>query len=246
MRRDQGSIPVLLRDICAALHIGVRRQPIVPKGKAFLAWDRASEPAPTILLPIEPHKTWDRFCAAHELGHYVLITEYEWIPREREDYWKTEDLCDDFARELLMPSQLFKKTLQSKELPSAYLDMCDRVSRTAMVPWKQVAAKVSDTYPVYFIVFDDIATGTLKASASTFPGGKGRVEVAPDSLLSNRILEARTIAQERGTATDIRVTKSTFRGTRLESIIRKANVENFSLRVSARSAQAKIAAMPFN
>ena len=70
---------------------------------------------------------------AHELGHYVLISRYNWHPTEPSSYWETETLCDYFARELLLPASLFddRPLVNSR---SAMAE-CNSVMSKAQIPW---------------------------------------------------------------------------------------------------------------
>lgn len=179
--RGQSNVPVLLRTVCEKLEIKVRREPGVPAGKAFLSWNRQVEKRPTILLPLRQHKTWDRFCAAHELGHFFLISEYGWIPADKDAYWQTEELCDYFARELLIP-QKYLKDVTAASLKLLLRD-CDALSEKSLVPWNQVARRISEASRNFFLVLEPSSRGGYRVTMSTLPNRQGTsIEIATEML----------------------------------------------------------------
>src|SRR6185295_1367329 len=100
-----------VRPICAELGIKVVRRSSVPSGKAYLAWNHGATDHPLVLLSSGGLLEWDRFCTAHEIGHYLLISAFRETPSNNKEYWKTEALCDEFARELLTPASLVRNWL---------------------------------------------------------------------------------------------------------------------------------------
>lgn len=170
-RGDQRCPPILLKRVCASLKIPVERRPSVPQGKAFLAWDRAKEKTPRILLPVQRHATWDRFCAAHELGHFVLISNYDWIPKGKKQYWETEELCDFFARNLLI-------TVNRDEVRNVkaaqVIELCDEIATSSLIPWKQAAEFISEHSDVCFLVAEIDREGGRVITGSTLPQKQGR------------------------------------------------------------------------
>src|SRR5688572_6055964 len=90
VRRGQNALPIHLNQICAELGIRVLRKASVKSGKAFLTWNRQAGEKPVVLLPTTNISTWDRFCTAHELGHFLLISQHDWAPAAGSPYWATE------------------------------------------------------------------------------------------------------------------------------------------------------------
>src|SRR5437763_7825746 len=92
-------IPIDLSALCKQLGVMTRRNESVPRFKSYLSYGVASEGSAAILLP-GPARPEDisieRLCAAHELGHYLLLREYNLTPKTNSAYWQYEDLCDDF------------------------------------------------------------------------------------------------------------------------------------------------------
>jgi Zn-dependent peptidase ImmA (M78 family) len=176
LRTRQSSVPIYLRHVCAQLGIGIRRVKAAKDGKSYLSWNRASAAGPTILLPEHGHPRWDRFCAAHEIGHYFLISEYNWLPNSGESYWETEKICDDFARSLLMPPQLFEsRKFNSDDLLGIFYSTHE-IAKNAIVPWNQVAIRKSELQPelAFFKVdIEDIENDYIVCSSS-LPDSKAR------------------------------------------------------------------------
>jgi hypothetical protein len=168
--------PVLVGKICTTLGVDVAKRESVPLHKAYLSVDPTRERPALILLPVKQIGSFERFCIAHELAHYLLILGFSATPRDENEYWKHEELCDDFARHLLVPAR--------------HLDMAHRISEfRSDVIYSRCERSTSDDF---------------KFVATTHPRQKGRGKLVKresklwgvfDGLLgrakqSNRIVRA--------------------------------------------------------
>jgi hypothetical protein len=171
------TFPVQVRPICAELGIKVVRRSSVPSGKAYLAWNQGSTSEPLVLLATSGIIEWDRFCTAHEIGHFVLISTFHDTPSNNKDYWKTEALCDEFARELLTPGTMVETWLSLvpvKEL-STYFDACMGLAHDARVPWVQAAKRIHAARAgVAFFRATKNQAGDYIIRHSSFADDKGR------------------------------------------------------------------------
>jgi hypothetical protein len=244
LRCEQSSVPVLLRRICQVLGISVRRDRQVPSGKAYLAWDRRTQAAPTILLPLKAHDRWDRFCAAHELGHYFLVSKYEWIPTGSKAYWQTEVLCDHFARKLLLPEDQLFEWLGDTTDAAAYLTKCDRIAGTAIAPWKEVATSISEAFPVIFFGIEPSErAGGLRVASSSLPKRAGnKAEFPSNSAIVRRLMATSKEAASRRTVQDTKLDIAVFRGTKLYEPLAKLRVSELTARAWPAAGRMKIAA----
>lgn len=84
----------------------------------------------------------DRFTLAHELGHYVIHSEYGKIPLKADRYGRSgaEWEANMFAAELLMPEREFRTEMQTSE-DSQYLAAKFLVSITAANVRKDILNK---------------------------------------------------------------------------------------------------------
>jgi Zn-dependent peptidase ImmA (M78 family) len=243
MRSHEERTPVLLREICKQLGIRIVRSASVQPGKAYLEWDRAAERAPIIRLPSREALSWDRFCAAHELGHYVLMERFSYHPQTDSEYWQTEVLCDFFARELLLPDSLFPDTFeQGGELLIAG---CDQLSRTAKVPWIQVAKKISRRFPNTFLMRLGLgADGLLKVSATSLPLEKGRGrKIDSRTSFGIKARDALEEAKTRNSCVALECSRDDFLGTRLGELFSELAVERVFLKADRKGASLALAAV---
>jgi hypothetical protein len=56
-----------------------------------------------------PLSSRELFSLAHELGHLLLIRQYNWQPNTKQAHYETEALCHRFAGELLIPRKLVQR-----------------------------------------------------------------------------------------------------------------------------------------
>lgn len=240
LRAEQQALPILLRPICNKVGVRVVRRSSVAEGKAYLEWDRASGSSPVVLLPQVGTLTWDRFCTAHELGHYVLITKYGWNPVERNDYWRTEVMCDYFARQLLIPEFGFRKRPASRARTA--MTWCNSLSRRADVPWIQAAKKISSAHP--HLGFFRLARGKdarLKVLATSLPLEKGKgILVSTRSQFSKIAFESMRIAKEESLTESRSLHRTDFIGSTLGELFSDLGVKEIFVEASTRTQQVKI------
>src|SRR5262245_46680781 len=101
----QWSSPIDLEGICARLGISLERSD-VPRGRALLVKKGATF---RIKLPQSDSSQLsrlERFLVAHELGHVVISRDVGVAPFGKSEYWQHEELCDSFARHLLLPNSV--------------------------------------------------------------------------------------------------------------------------------------------
>jgi len=60
-----------------------------------------------------PFSSHELFSVAHEFGHVLLIRRYNWEPKTKRDHYDTEEYCNRFAGQLIIPNRFiaaFKPT----------------------------------------------------------------------------------------------------------------------------------------
>jgi hypothetical protein len=86
-----------------------------------------------------------RFLLAHELGHLLLEREFSATPASESDYWQFEELCDYFARALLLPEAYIKTKIdKSAANLRDRLGLTNFIARNDSVPWPAVAHRVRE------------------------------------------------------------------------------------------------------
>lgn len=191
-------VPVLLNHVCKSVGVRLKRSETVPSLKAYLSVDPSKEALPAILLPTTRRfLNFQRLCAAHELGHYFLLSKYNLLPRTTSEYWQHERLCDDFARHLLIPEQyLREKTTQTPFDLASFSSLCREISSVARIPWAHASIRITERKP--HVVFLRCSLVTEK---SRTPKDHDRnEEVLPF------VVRASSLPEQRGIGTLIRQT----------------------------------------
>ena len=168
--------PVLVRDICSSLGVFIEKKDTVPQYKAYLSVDPFKDHSALILLPSKEIGNFERFCIAHELAHYLLLVLFSALPQNKSEYWKHEELCDDFARCLLVPTRYVSQRLHDENASATrYLHLCGEISQSARVPWIQVAHRIAELRPnVTYLRCQRLPSNAFKLVATTHPRRKGR------------------------------------------------------------------------
>lgn len=55
----------------------------------------------------------ERFTIAHELGHYLIHMRFSFKPTSRREYWRLEEICNEFAATLLAPQRAVDAALRT-------------------------------------------------------------------------------------------------------------------------------------
>lgn len=242
-RNAETQLPVLLRSICERNGVKVLRRSSVAAGKAYLQWDQTADTPPLLLLPKEVNLSWDRFCAAHELGHYVLITRYGWHPKTRKDYWRTEVLCDYFARELLVPDAAVRKVPAARARPG--MQWCNSLSKRANIPWIQVGKKLTSLFPhLVFLTIGLEADGRAKVTASSLPSDKGRgILILKRGAFSSLVRELSDIARRESAPEGTVLSREAFLGSKLGELLSHLAVRETFVEASSRAERVKLVAL---
>jgi hypothetical protein len=88
----------------------------------------------------------DRFTAAHELGHFLLITHWNYSPsiKNKRDYYECEELCNQFASRLLIDRDAVESlVIQS---PRECLGVIRDLAKRYLVSNEAVARAIVETH----------------------------------------------------------------------------------------------------
>jgi hypothetical protein len=194
-------MPISVRAVCQTLDIRVRRHPNIRAAVLVNVGD-----APEVLLPAraqsarstvrEGHiipspnrydqssqESWERYVVAHELGHYVLFRERLGKPLGSSEYWIQEELCDSFARWLLLPQKAIENLYRTRELvvgrssperaSEVALELAREIKRIGRVPWHIAANRISDRLEgIGFMTIRAHNNDRLRVVVSTLPRRK--------------------------------------------------------------------------
>jgi hypothetical protein len=168
--------PVRVRDVCKSLRVEISRKNTVPQYKAYLSVDPSRDHPAVILLPAKRIGGFERFCAAHELAHYLILIAFDVTPQGKVEYWKHEELCDEFARHLLIPTHYVKKKVDNADLSTrCSLLLCNEISRSAWVPWIHAALRIAEfRKDITYLRCQRLPSKDFKLVATTHPRRKGR------------------------------------------------------------------------
>jgi hypothetical protein len=185
-------LPIPVTEITDSLGVKISRAKADGRTKGHLL---LTVPGPEIVLPWANNGTstqytsWERFIIAHELGHIVLDRTCDSRPLGKSEYWQHEELCDTFARWLLLPSWVSKVVAGSRRTPSQRLNLCQHLKHTADVPWRAAAFRISEWDPTTrFLLLQKKDNRGFKVAMSTFPGKRGIRTLVPPGVALGKAL----------------------------------------------------------
>lgn len=164
------SLPINIEHICARLEVEHERN-LLDYSRAHLTGKSK------INLPTSPESEYfsakDRYLIAHEIGHIVLVELCSATPLGKSQYWQFEDLCNGFARQLLIPQEAIPNLPKSISSPREALSFSSDLAREAFVPWPTAAWRLTELFSEFALldIFVRRQRGTLvmKINASTLP-----------------------------------------------------------------------------
>lgn len=173
-------LPIDVSGVCRALGIRIAYGNLPGKARAAVISHgsgveiRLSQPTG------EASRAFERFLIAHELAHIILQRECAAVPMGASEYWQHEQLCDEFAGTLLVPTPYLEHSLRKCGRTAIdCLIVVGRLSGTAVVPWRIAAARISHVCPeLAFFKAKHIAESgkmvqRLKITISSLPHKKG-------------------------------------------------------------------------
>ncbi|PWV97555.1 uncharacterized protein DUF955 [Hoeflea marina] len=194
LRSNDDSPLFFLSEYCATNRISIKKGPEIPRLAAKLSRPREGKFRYSISLPMVPIRSYERFCIAHELAH-VAIEEAQFPENLKHfNHWKIEELCDRFARNLLI-SDDYISTCLSKNYPkntNDWLEFCDLLSRECRVPWMQAGIRITELNNnlafLRFCWLDDNFERDLYIKSTSLKGRRGTNRtIIESSNLSNAL-----------------------------------------------------------
>lgn len=90
----------------------------------------------------------ERFTVAHEVGHYLVEGRFGFRPRSKGEYWRLEEICNEFAGALLVPKSavteiLRKDAVDASELLVELQNVVDRSSVSFEVASRRMISLIS-------------------------------------------------------------------------------------------------------
>lgn len=167
------SLPIDIERVCAKLQIEHGRQfnnhktaRLAGKSRVYL---------PSSLLPQSGYySATERYWIAHEIGHFILTYLCTATPLGRSEYWQFEDLCNSFARQLLIPENILNNFPKYIDSPKDALELSSSLASDAVVPWPTAAWRVAERYSEFALLNLTIRRNqfgqmSMKVTASTLP-----------------------------------------------------------------------------
>jgi Zn-dependent peptidase ImmA (M78 family) len=168
-------LPIDMHAVCKQLEVNVARYQL-PANKAQLVRTKSGV---EIRLPDQPfggeeYSRHERFLVAHELGHLILERGCAVTPLNNSEYWQHEELCDHFARMLLLPRAIVERKLRGvKATPKQLLGITTHLASRAYVSWSVAAFSVSASSDgAAFLALAVEDGGGFRVTMSTLPGKK--------------------------------------------------------------------------
>lgn len=217
--------PVSVRLICNCLNVRIRRRtelkaavlvnandgpevhlPRPQRNTSRVIFSRTSGTKGSFGGKPNGSESWERYVVAHELGHYVLHRARHGKPLGKSEYWIHEELCDSFARWLLLPQKALEKWFSRRleSLPHispevwarSSLAMSKELQGAARVPWSIAATRISEySERIAFLGIRNHDTTRLRVNCSTLHSRKeiGRLILKSSEL--GQILSSEPMAR---------------------------------------------------
>jgi hypothetical protein len=160
------NVPIDLGRVCAQLNTEVKY--VEGNDKLRLKPEITADPnrrGGFIILsrPAIARTGFERFCIAHELAHGIIWKEFEFKPEATSEYWEFEQVCDEFARELLLPKEFIEQLLNNSDGGlKDILWISLRAKSLGRVHWGAAAHRLSDiiSHVRFFRIKDQVITFT--------------------------------------------------------------------------------------
>ncbi len=167
------SLPVDIEHICAKLQVEHERG--IHAYKTARLDGKSRIYLPVLLLPQSGYYgAEERYWIAHEIGHFVLVNLCSATPLGKSEYWQFEDLCNGFARQLLIPQDTIGYLPKSISSPEEALALSSDLARDALVTWPTAAWRVTELYTGFALLNVTARRNkqsqlAMKVTASTLP-----------------------------------------------------------------------------
>jgi len=167
------SLPIDIERVCTKLQVEHGRNILDYKTARLAGKSRIS--LPSLLLPQSGYYSeTERYLIAHEIGHFVLALLCSATPLGRSEYWQFEDLCNSFARQLLIPESTLNNLPNSITSPKEALVLASNLASNAFVPWPTAAWRVAERNTRFALLNvtarrDRLGQLVMKITASTLP-----------------------------------------------------------------------------
>jgi hypothetical protein len=191
-------LPIDLKDLLDALGIGLRGDPgHVTKADGGLEFRDGMwsvvipRSGPIDAASLKPR---ERFTVAHEVAHYLVEARFGYRPGNKREYWSLEEVCNDFASNLLLPAHAIKAFVDPA--PSSAAELADRtmeVARSGGVSFEAAARRMLALLPDGACIASILragrdapygAIGWVAQNREWLNGGRGRKLAASEPLAS--------------------------------------------------------------
>jgi len=205
---------VRLQPLCSQLNVKEIKRTRLPNGRGHLQCNeteariflsvsditaayRLSGPAGSI----ERFTPAERLVIAHELGHLILLRNHASKPSGTSEYWRLEEICNDFARRLLIGDTAIAARMDRRKYsPTDLLEESEELAADARVPWSVAAHRISDAKTnIGFIRLEPAKYG-FKISVTTLPNmhGTGWLGVGKHIKMDTALYDVVLDIQRRG------------------------------------------------
>jgi len=173
---DVGRVPVDLGLVCKWFGATVVSDRSIGWRHAYLSFENGQLERPIVTVGLDPDSAYARFCIAHELAHLILTRDFNVLPKGRSQYWQHEILCDEFARQILVPKRYMHELMLGRPTSGTALLMrtLDIESETH-ITWVHGAKRLADFRDsTGFFRLEMTSETSFKIMGSTLPNYRGR------------------------------------------------------------------------
>lgn len=167
------SLPVDIERICFKVQLEHKRNILEYKTARLTGKSRIDLPA-SLLPQSGYYSANERYMIAHEIGHFVLTYLCAASPLGESEYWQFENLCNSFARQLLIPENILDGLPSSITSPKEAMGIASNLANKAYVPWMTSAWRLTERYTKFVFFYVTVKRNRLgllcmRVTASTLP-----------------------------------------------------------------------------
>jgi hypothetical protein len=141
-------LPIDVKDLCARLNVIITRANVSGNKALLVNTARGAEiriPPSTNVAGTSISR--ERFMIAHELGHLILERHCGVRPLGISEYWRHEQLANNFAAMLLVPDRIVKANITHEYRSPELMTLTRKMAVQAQVMWINVGYRVSRFEP---------------------------------------------------------------------------------------------------
>lgn len=141
-------VPIELENLCTRLNVIITRANVPGNNALLVNTARDAEiRIPRSANAVGKYAPRERFMIAHELGHLILERYCGVRPLGTSEYWRHEQLANNFAAMLLVPDHIVRANISHEYRSPELMTLTRNMAAKAQVMWINVGYRISRFEP---------------------------------------------------------------------------------------------------